>query len=77
MTSYFSVSIPDLTDSYTARTYWIAFAVIASLSFISLFFFSRVLVTVSDVLDEYVKVVEEWWIRKILRKKQKKEEKDD
>lgn len=77
MTSYFSVSIPDLTDHYTARTYWIAFAVIGSLSIISLFFFSRVIVTVSDILDEYVKVVEEWWIRKILRKKQKKEEKDD
>lgn len=54
MTSYFSIQIPDLTDGYTGTTYWVAFAVIATLSFMSLFFFSRLLMVVSDVLDEKV-----------------------
>ncbi|KAK7739325.1 hypothetical protein SLS63_001668 [Diaporthe eres] len=52
MTSYFSVEIPELSESWTGRTYWISFAVIATLSFMSLFFFSRLLMIVSDVLDE-------------------------
>ncbi|KAJ0121764.1 hypothetical protein J7T55_008931 [Diaporthe amygdali] len=52
MTSYFSVEIPDLSQSWTGRTYWISFAVIATLSFMSLFFFSRLLMIVSDILDE-------------------------
>ncbi|KUI66233.1 hypothetical protein VM1G_02043 [Cytospora mali] len=54
MTSYFSVQIPDLTNGYTGTTYWVTFAVIATLSFLSLFFFSRLLMIVSDVLDEKV-----------------------
>lgn len=54
MTSYFSVQIPDLTNGYTGTTYWVTFAVIATLSFLSLFFFSRFLMVVSDVLDEKV-----------------------
>lgn len=54
MTSYFSIQIPELTDGYTGTTYWVAFAVIATLSFMSLFFFSRLLMVVSDVLDEKV-----------------------
>ncbi|KUI57243.1 hypothetical protein VP1G_04493 [Cytospora mali] len=54
MTSYFSVQIPDLTNGYTGTTYWVTFAVIATLSFLSLFFFSRMLMIVSDVLDEKV-----------------------
>lgn len=54
MTSYFSIQIPDLTNSYTGTTYWVAFAVVTSLSFLSLFFFSRLLMVVSDVVDDYV-----------------------
>lgn len=54
MTSYFSVQIPDLTNNYTGTTYWVAFAVVAALSFMSLFFFSKLLMVVSDVLDEKV-----------------------
>lgn len=42
------------TNGYTGTTYWVAFAVIATLSFLSLFFFSRFLMIVSDVLDEKV-----------------------
>ncbi|KAH8788445.1 hypothetical protein F5883DRAFT_5394 [Diaporthe sp. PMI_573] len=52
MTSYFSVEIPELSESWTGRTYWVSFAVISALSFMSLFFFSRLLMIVSDVLDE-------------------------
>ncbi|EFQ28700.1 ADP-ribosylation factor [Colletotrichum graminicola M1.001] len=51
MTSYFSLEIPDLVEHYTPKTYWICFAVIAGLSFISLFFFSRMLEVVSDTLE--------------------------
>lgn len=54
MTSYFSIQIPELTDGYTGTTYWVSFAVIAALSFSSLFFFSRLLMFVSDVLDEKI-----------------------
>ena len=39
MTGYFSVSIPDLTGVYTAKTYWLSFLVIVSLSFIFLLLF--------------------------------------
>ncbi|TDZ61970.1 DNA mismatch repair protein MSH5 [Colletotrichum trifolii] len=51
MTSYFSVEIPDLVEHYTPKMYWICFAIIAGLSFISLFFFSRMLEFLSDVLE--------------------------
>lgn len=51
MTSYFSVEIPDLVEHYTPKMYWICFAIIAGLSFISLFFFGRMLETVSDTLE--------------------------
>lgn len=54
MTSYFSVQIPDLADSWTGETYWVTFAVVAAMSFMSLFFFSRLLMVVSDVLDEKI-----------------------
>ncbi|GJC99792.1 mutS domain V [Colletotrichum higginsianum] len=51
MTSYFSVEIPDLVEHYTPKMYWICFAIIAGLSFVSLFFFGRMLETVSDTLE--------------------------
>ena len=53
MTSYFSVQIEDLFKYWDGSTYWNAFAVIASVSFVSLFFFSRLLMFFSDVLDEW------------------------
>lgn len=46
------------TNGYTGTTYWVTFAVIATLSFLSLFFFSRMLMVVSDVLDEKVHQVQ-------------------
>ncbi|KAJ4413778.1 hypothetical protein N0V82_008322 [Gnomoniopsis sp. IMI 355080] len=54
MTSYFSIQVPDLADHWTGTTYWVSFAVVATLSFMSLFFFSRLLMVVSDVLDEKI-----------------------
>lgn len=60
MTSYFSVQIPDLIDGYTAWTYWGAFAVIASVSFLSLFFFSKVLMFLSERLDHWADGATQW-----------------
>ncbi|KAK1964556.1 ADP-ribosylation factor [Colletotrichum sublineola] len=57
MTSYFSLEIPDLVEHYTPKTYWICFAVIAGLSFISLFFFSHMLEVVSDTLEGWADFV--------------------
>ncbi|KAK2001744.1 ADP-ribosylation factor [Colletotrichum falcatum] len=57
MTSYFSLEIPDLVEHYTPKTYWICFAVIAGLSFISLFFFGRMLEAVSDTLEGWADCV--------------------
>ncbi|OHE91758.1 ADP-ribosylation factor [Colletotrichum orchidophilum] len=53
MTSYFSVEIPGLVEHYTPRMYWICFAVIAGFSFVSLFFFSRMLEILSDILEAW------------------------
>ncbi|KAI5865016.1 hypothetical protein GGS23DRAFT_557275 [Durotheca rogersii] len=60
MTSYFSVQIEDLYLYWTAKTYWYAFAVIASVSFVSLFFFSRLLMFFSDVLDGWAAKIADW-----------------
>jgi Mg2+ and Co2+ transporter CorA len=60
MTSYFSVQIPDLVDGYTAWTYWGAFAVITSISFLSLFFFSKVLMFLSERLDHWADGATRW-----------------
>lgn len=60
MTSYFSVQIPDLVSGFTAWTYWGTFAVIASISFISLFFFSNMLVSLSQRLDRWADQATRW-----------------
>ncbi|OIW34513.1 hypothetical protein CONLIGDRAFT_675485 [Coniochaeta ligniaria NRRL 30616] len=51
ITSYFSVQITELNNAYTAKTYWYTFAVTATVSFMSLFFFSKLLMFVIDMLD--------------------------
>jgi hypothetical protein len=56
MTSYFSVQINDLAGVYTAKDYWYAFAVLMSISFLFLFFFSRLLMWVTETLDMKVKM---------------------
>ncbi|KAI8957465.1 hypothetical protein F5Y11DRAFT_339650 [Daldinia sp. FL1419] len=60
MTSYFSVQIEDLYVYWTGKMYWTAFAVIASVSFVSLFFFSRLLMFAIDELDAWAAVTAEW-----------------
>lgn len=51
MTAYFSVQIDDLQGVYTARTYWVAFAVIMSVSVACLFFFQFWLVRVMEMVE--------------------------
>ncbi|KAI0489518.1 hypothetical protein F4859DRAFT_154353 [Xylaria cf. heliscus] len=53
LTSYFSIQISDLYTYWHGTDYWYSFAVIASLSFLCLFFFSRLLMFASDTLDEW------------------------
>ncbi|KAE9376988.1 hypothetical protein N431DRAFT_555275 [Stipitochalara longipes BDJ] len=61
LTSYFSTQINDLQDTFTASNYWHAFAIIMSLSFLALFFFSRLLMYVTETLDVWTKNVSEWF----------------
>ncbi|ORY66346.1 uncharacterized protein BCR38DRAFT_177777 [Pseudomassariella vexata] len=67
MTSYFSIQIEDLYQWWTAGTYWYAFAVIATGSFLCLFFFGRLLMFFSDVLDEWSAAIIDW-VRTVLIK---------
>ncbi|RDW94480.1 hypothetical protein BP5796_00243 [Coleophoma crateriformis] len=55
MTGYFSVQINDLAGVYTARDYWSAFAVIMSISFISIFLLSKSLMWITETLEAWVK----------------------
>ena len=55
MTSYFSTQISDIQGVYTIKEYWIVFAVMMSISFMGLFFFSRLLMWITETLDEWVK----------------------
>ncbi|KAI1650530.1 uncharacterized protein F4817DRAFT_263654 [Daldinia loculata] len=83
MTSYFSVQVEDLYVYWTGKMYWTAFAVIASVSFVSLFFFSRLLMFAIDELDAWAAVTAEWMSRVLqtlrawLRLKPKDGDKDD
>ncbi|KAI0409072.1 hypothetical protein F4802DRAFT_311446 [Xylaria palmicola] len=63
LTSYFSIQIEDLYTYWHGTDYWYAFAVIASLSFVCLFFFSRLLMFFSDTLDQWASQIMEWFRR--------------
>lgn len=52
MSGYFGVEIEDLNQHWKGTDYWYAFAVVMSLSFLSLFFFGRLLMFISEELDE-------------------------
>jgi len=69
LTSYFSTQITDLQDTFTASNYWHAFAIIMSLSFLALFFFSRLLMYVTEVLDTWTKYAMEWFAHLIKKDK--------
>ncbi|KAI1180493.1 hypothetical protein F4777DRAFT_249811 [Nemania sp. FL0916] len=66
LTSYFSVQIEDLYTHWHGTDYWYSFAVIASVSFVSLFFFSRLLMFFSDTLDDWAFQVARW-VRRVGR----------
>ncbi len=68
VTSYFSVQIPDLYNYFTGRGYWTTFGIVAGISLVSLFFFSRVLMVISDWLDHWVDSVEKW-LRRVGRRR--------
>ncbi|CAJ2513303.1 Uu.00g014220.m01.CDS01 [Anthostomella pinea] len=63
LTSYFSIQIEDLYSYWHAKDYWYSFAVIASVSFVSLFFFSRLLMFFSDVMDDWASHIARWFRR--------------
>lgn len=63
LTSYFSIQIEDLYTYWHGTDYWYSFAVIASLSFLCLFFFSRLLMFASDTLDEWASHIMQWFRR--------------
>jgi len=54
MTSYFSTQVVGI-EHYTISYYWSAFAIIVGVSFLFLFFFSRLLMWGTEVLDEWAK----------------------
>lgn len=67
MTAYFSLSIPEVQGGlYSLRTYWYAFAGVASVSFVCLFFFSRMLMGVSETLDNYVDKTTKWCTEEVV-----------
>ena len=74
MTSYFSVQISDIQGVYTIKEYWIVFAVIMSISFMGLFFFSRLLMWVTETLDEWIKRFNEALATRFLRRRGEKED---
>ncbi|RYO98539.1 hypothetical protein DL764_007046 [Monosporascus ibericus] len=49
MTGYFGVEISDLNNYWTSEDYWNAFAVVAVLSFLCLFFIGRMLMFLDDL----------------------------
>ncbi|KAI1826464.1 hypothetical protein F4861DRAFT_545994 [Xylaria intraflava] len=61
LTSYFSVQIEDLYKYWHGTDYWYSFAVVASISFVSLFFFSRLLMFFSDTLDTWASQIMTWF----------------
>jgi len=68
MTSYFSTQISDLMGVYTSKDYWYSFAVVVSISFLALFFFSRLLMWVTETLDAWVKIAGKTFTRVVVKK---------
>ncbi|KAK3941849.1 hypothetical protein QBC46DRAFT_381604 [Diplogelasinospora grovesii] len=71
ITAYFSIQIPEITAGYTANSYWGTFGVTLFLSFLSLFFFSKVLVVISDTLEESSAQLAAWFKHVARGQKQK------
>ncbi|KAK8090085.1 hypothetical protein PG997_005046 [Apiospora hydei] len=81
ITSYFSIQIEDLYKWWNGNTYWYTFAVVATISFLSLFFFSRLLMFFSDILDEWAEAISGWpralWNKVLNRKNDEEDGQDD
>jgi hypothetical protein len=76
MTSYFSVEIPGLVEYYTPQTYWVTFAVIAGSSFMGLFFFSRLLMFFTEVLEDWANNLKNLVSRGIGKRREDEADKD-
>ncbi|TEY68285.1 hypothetical protein BOTCAL_0121g00120 [Botryotinia calthae] len=57
MTSYFSTELSDIEGKYSLYDYWVGFAVVVSASFVCLFFFSKLLMWVTETLDIWAKIL--------------------
>ncbi|KAG4032370.1 hypothetical protein MFRU_007g02740 [Monilinia fructicola] len=55
MTSYFSTQLSDIENKYSLYDYWVGFGVVVSASFVCLFFFSKLLMWVTETLDIWAK----------------------
>ncbi len=75
------MQIPELTANYHAATYWAAFGVILGLSFVGLFFFSRVFIVASERMDRGSELMVNWVVRRAVgwwrRKKAPPHEEED
>ncbi|KAM3071193.1 hypothetical protein ACMFMF_007668 [Clarireedia jacksonii] len=76
MTSYFSTQLSGIDNKYTFTDYWVGFAVVVSASFVCLFFFSKMLMWVSETLDswgkEIGKVLRHWTVGCLRRMERRK-----
>ncbi|KAI9644656.1 hypothetical protein NHQ30_006680 [Ciborinia camelliae] len=55
MTSYFSTQLSDIENKYSLYDYWVGFGVVVSASFVCLFFFSKLLMWITETLDIWAK----------------------
>lgn len=70
-TAFFSVEVDGFLDLYTGKHYWISFGIITSLSFLGLFFFSRILIVFNELFDNLSnKVIDAVYDQVKLRKDQ-------
>ncbi|KAH6660561.1 hypothetical protein BKA67DRAFT_641640 [Truncatella angustata] len=66
ITAYFSIQVEDIYTGWTAGDYYYTFAVTISVSFLSLFFFGRLLTALSDALDDWADKISDGF-RKVFR----------
>jgi len=80
LTGYFSIQVEDLVGVYTVKDYWYSFAALMSISFLFLFFFSRLLMWITETLDAWVKRLSLqcnlWFQRRFVPRKKEENEKE-
>ncbi|KAH8675861.1 hypothetical protein BX600DRAFT_494291 [Xylariales sp. PMI_506] len=84
ITSYFSVQITDMYESWTAGLFYNVFAGTAAISFVCVFFFGRLLMFFSDALDDWTEALSlgfwalcAWVGRRLGRRRRAEEEEDE